>query len=86
VFFQLGESRKTAMKRFTQSEWSLQRKGTWSTFAAVVQEYVNLDHAEKVPEEELEKPLGEIYYLLMHGVVKDLSSTTKVQVVFNSLA
>ena len=49
----------------------------------MVQEYVDLNHARPVTE-ELKLPHGETYYLPMHGVVKQSSSTTKLRVVFDA--
>ena len=51
-----------------------------------MQEYIEMDHAEKVSPEDLHKPLGETYYLPMHGVTKDFSPTTKFRIVFDASA
>ena len=45
-----------------------------------------MDHAELVPRHELQTPVGTVYYLPMHGVVKDSSTTTKLRVVFDASA
>ena len=82
----LGESRQTALRRFNSNQRSLQKKGTWPPFEKAVQEYIEMDHAEKVPPEDLHKPLGETYYLPMHGVTKDSSTTTKLRIVFDASA
>ena len=49
----------------------------------MLQEYITLNYAEQVPQSELDKPI-EVYYLPVHGVFKDSSSTTKVRAVFNA--
>jgi len=59
----LGESRATAYKKYQQNRTSLQRKSTWEEFQDHLIEYVTLDHAEFVPPTEVDKPIGEVYYL-----------------------
>ena len=82
----LGESRSRALVRFQRNEASLLRKGTWTKFQAVVQEYLDLGHAQLVTQQELDTPLQVSYYLPMHGVHKESSSTTKLRVVFDGSA
>ena len=65
---QLGESRKQALERFSRLERSLRKKGTFQEFADVIREYFELEHAEPVPEENLEHECAEVYYLPMHAV------------------
>ena len=50
-------------------------------FEEVIQEYVELGHAEQVPTIDLNKPVDQVYYLPMHAVKKDSSTTTKVRAV-----
>ncbi len=82
----LGESRSTAVRRFLQNERSLSKKGKLSDFEAVLKEYVDLDHAEKVPSNNLSKPATDMFYLPTHGVVKESSTTTKLRAVFDASA
>ena len=82
----LGESESVAIKRFSSNHRSLKRKGTWEVFNTAVHEYLELDHAEVIPHEQLEAPDMGIYYLPMHGVAKDSSTTTKLRVVFDASA
>ena len=42
-----------------------------------------MGHAELVPVADLSKPCNEVYYLPMHAVRKEASSTSKVQVMFD---
>ena len=63
----LGESRSQALQRFTSNERSLQRKGTWEMFQAVVQEYMDLGHAQLVTSEELATPVSECHAWGCHG-------------------
>ena len=49
-------------------------------------EYFKMNHAELVPVADLQKPPKEIFYLPMHAVRKEHSSTTKLRVVFDASA
>ena len=44
------------------------------------------NHAELVPTDDLEKPASEVFYLPMHPVFKETSTTTKVRPVFDASA
>ena len=83
---ELGESRAKAVQRFLTNEHSIILKGTYEAFQKVVQEYLDLGHAEPVPQESLTVPSHSSYYLPMHGVTKESSSTTKLRVVFDASA
>ena len=82
----LGDSRARALHRFETNERSLIRKGDWEKFQLVVQEYMDLNHAQPVTPQELKTPTPLTYYLPMHGVHKEGSSTTKLRVVFDASA
>ena len=49
-------------------------------------EYFDVGHAEPIPISDTKKPLHEVFYLPMHAVYKDSSSTTKIRVVFDTSA
>ena len=52
----------------------------------VVQEYFDRQHAERVPPQDLDKPADQVFYLPMHIVCKDSSTTTKIRAVFDASA
>ena len=80
----LGDSRAQTVSRYCSNERSVTRRGIWDSFQEVVQGYLDLQHAEPVPETELSSPLQ--YYLPMHAVFKHSSSSTKLRVVFDGSA
>ena len=82
----IGESRSQAMRRFISLERSLQSKNQFEDFKKVMDEYFDLGHAEPIPISDMEKPPHEVFYLPMHAVYKDSSSTTKIRVVFDASA
>ena len=82
----LGESRSSAVRRFLHLERSLHSKNQFDEFAAVMNEYKDLKHAELVPEADLNKPTQETFYLPMHAVRKEESTTTQLRVVFDASA
>ncbi len=82
----LGTSRPAAHRHFVQNEKSLQGKGKLQDFEQVLKEYIELGHAEPVPEDELHQPSINTYYLPTHGVVKESSTTTKLRAVFDASA
>ncbi len=52
----------------------------------MLKEYLTLDHAELVPQYDLENPPKDVFYLPTHGVFKDSSTTTKLRAVFDASA
>ena len=80
------QSRSQAVRRFLTMERSLHSRKQFSEFAAVVEEYFTLGHAEQVPSADLQKPPQQVFYLPMHAVRKDSSTTTKLRVVFDASA
>ncbi len=79
----LGKSRKMATSRFLSNERSLKKKDRLQSFNKEMASYLELKHAEVVPEPELG---NDHYYLPVHGVFKDHSTTTKVRPVFDGSA
>ena len=82
----IGKSRSQAVRRFLSLERSLNHKGQFRDFEAVMQEYLDLGHAEAVPSEDLDKAPAEAFYLPMHAVYKSSSTTTKIRAVFDASA
>ena len=84
----LGGSKSQALQRFKTMERSLQSKETFGDFAEVVQKYFKMGHAERVPKMEVHvvSPRTEVYYVPMHAVYKEESTTSKLCVVFNASA
>ena len=82
----LGDSRSMSLRRFSQNERSLIKKGKLQDFNAVMKEYLTLDHAELVPNEDLLHPPMDVFYLPIHGFFKNSSTTTKLRAVFDASA
>ena len=49
-----------------------------------MQEYLDLGHAEPLSSADLERPVEETFYLPIHAVYKDTSTTIRVRAVFNA--
>ena len=80
----IGESRSQAVRRFLSLERSLKARDCFKEFNDVMQEYLDLGHAEMIPVTDLETPPDKVFYLPMHAVYKASSTTTKVRVVFDA--
>ena len=82
----LGESRSQAVRRLLSFERSLHSKGRFPEFKIVMDEYFDQGHAELVPVVDFEKPSHSVFYLPIHAVTKQSSTTTKVRAVFDASA
>ena len=82
----LGESRTQAVRRFISFERMMHAKGHFEEVEGVIDEYFVSKHAEPVPRADLEKPPSEVFYLPMHIVRKESSTTTKIRAVFDASA
>ena len=76
----LGASRPQALARFLSNEKSILRRNVYQPFQDVIQTYIELGHSEEVPAED--EPPHPHFYMPMHAVFKDSSSSTKLRVVF----
>jgi len=79
----LGDSRRQALSRLHANEKTLQKHGRLFDFQEVVREYVTLNHAEEVPPHELSRPS---YYMPVHAVLKESSTSTRLRAVFDASA
>ena len=61
-------------------------KNRFSKVDDMVKEYFDIEHAEVVPEADLNKPVSQTFYLPIHAVYEQSSSTTKVRAVFDASA
>ncbi|XP_045493291.1 uncharacterized protein LOC123692575 [Colias croceus] len=78
----IGKSEDIASKRFCNLERKLTRNPEFGKeYKAVIQEYLDLEHAEVVPELEVSR---DSVYLPHHAVVRTDKSTSKVRVVFDA--
>ena len=82
----IGESCLTAVRRFLSMEHSLNARGQFGELKEVMSEYFDSNHAELVPEIDLDKPPHQVLYLPMHTVHKETSTTTKIRAVFDASA
>ena len=82
----LSESRSQAVRRFLSLERSLHARNQYQEFSDVMEEYFEMGHAEAVPIADLQKSPKEVFYLPMHVVRKEQSTTTKVRAVFDASA
>ena len=82
----LSESRSQAVRWFLSFERSIHSKGVFPAVQNVVQEYFDQQHAEQVPQKDLEKPQDQVFYMPMHVVCKESSTTTKIRAVFDASA
>ena len=81
---QLGDSRRTAISRYVRNEQSLSRKGQLEQFNTILQGYLSQGHAQQVTTQEMEMPTQQTYYLPMHSVFKQSSTSTKMRIVFDA--
>ena len=82
----LAESLTQAQRRFSSLERRLDTNPELrKRYGDFVDEFVSRDHMEVVPEDEINKPDSDVYYIPHHCVFKD-STTTKLRVVFDGSA
>ena len=74
----LGRVSISSSKKIFNIEKSLRSRGNFEEFSTVMEEYLENKHAELVPTSNLEKSSNEVFYLLIHAVWEESSTTTKV--------
>ena len=79
----LGESRSQALHQFLSFERSLHANKQFQEFREVIND---TGHTEPVLLSDLDLPQESVYYLPMHAVRKETSTTTKVRTIFNASA
>ena len=82
----LGESRGRALFRGQANERSLAKKKKLKEFNIVMEEYVSLGHAVAVTPPDSASPPSSHYYMPVHAVTKEASTSTKVRAVFDASA
>ena len=82
----LGESRAQAVRRFLSFERTLHAKNQFQEVETVMKEYFDSGHAEEVPLVDFHKQPQDVFYLPMHCVRKESSTTSKIRAVFDASA
>ena len=82
----LGESQSQAVRRFQMLERSLHQKQRFCEVNQVIEEYMDLGHAEPVPEQDMKKDRQNVFYMPIHVVYKASSTSTKIRAVFDASA
>ena len=83
----LRHSLPKALNRFSSLERKFQQDGNLKQrYTAFIQELLLIQHMEVIPEEEVLVEPSNIFYLTHHAVMKELSTTTKLRVVFDGSA
>ena len=72
------------MKRFLSLERTFHARNQFQQVGDVIQEYFDLGHVEPVPLQALNKPPEDVFYLPMHVVRKESSTTTKICAMFDA--
>ncbi|XP_063386868.1 uncharacterized protein LOC134672845 [Cydia fagiglandana] len=77
-----GHTRDIAMLRLKQQERRFERDPDLKNeYVKAIEEYMNLNYIEEVPEGEVNK---EAVYLPYHAVIKEEKETTKTRIVYNA--
>ena len=83
----LGHSLPKALNRFSALERNFQQDGNLKQrYTAFIQEFMNMQHMEVITEEEVPVEPSKSFYLPHHAVMKELSTTKKLRVVFDGSA
>ncbi|XP_049867240.1 uncharacterized protein LOC126367655 [Pectinophora gossypiella] len=78
---EVGETRNIALKRLNHLERKFEKNPKLKQeYKKVIEEYIELNHMEEVPEEKKNNPA---IYLPHHAVLREDKETTKLRVVFD---
>lgn len=78
-----GQTKDIALRRFLNLEKRLTKDSELKRqYVGVINEYLDLGHAEIIPLEQINKP--DVVYLPHHAVIREDKATTKVRVVFDA--
>lgn len=81
--FHVGENKFQSLQRMKAMERKFNLNSNFKRrYCDFIDEYMHLEHLEKVPEEEISG--GKVHYLPHHAVIKESSSSTKLRVVFDA--
>ena len=84
---ELVDSQQQARRRLRSLLHRLQKQpDLCRRYSEFIQEFIKLGHMEEVPANEMLLPNEKSYYLSIHCVFKDSSTTTKMRVVFDGSA
>lgn len=83
----LGSSERSSRLRFLNLERKLEQNPVLhKKYIAVINEFQDMGHLERVPLDELIKPVDTVYHVPHHPVFKEESTTTKIRIVFDASA
>ena len=83
----LGDSFQQAKLRLeTLLYWLSKNENLYTRYAAVIEEFLDLGHMEKIPEAEIPIASSSSFNLPHHCVLKGSSTTTNLRVVFDTSA
>ncbi|XP_075162693.1 uncharacterized protein LOC142235322 [Haematobia irritans] len=80
----VGESYNAALRRLRAMERKFETNLNFKvSYCEFMREYISMGHMQLIPDEEINRPNSEMFYLPHHAVIRDTSITTKLRVVFD---
>lgn len=84
TFHPIGNSLNKAIARLNSMERVFKRNPeVKKEYTKFIKEYIALHHMVEIPENEINVPDNQCFYLPHHAVIKENSTTTKLRVVFD---